>query len=82
MVSPAYGALEKPYVKIVAAFTLPTRVSSLFCSLVSSLTASFAVIVVGVLYSNITSRFVFLRIFDADSVHRLEHVSIIIVIVL
>lgn len=32
-------------------------------------------IVVGVLYANITGRFVFLRIFPVDSVHRLEHVS-------
>lgn len=30
-------------------------------------------IVVGVLYSNITTRFLFLRIFDVDSKHRLEH---------
>jgi len=53
--SPAYGSLEQPYVKVVAAFTLPT------------------VIVVGVLYSNVTSRFIFLRIFSVDSVHRLQH---------
>jgi len=55
MVSPCYGALSDTFVKVVAAFTLPTLIA------------------VGVLYSSITSRFVFLRIFKEDSVHRLEH---------
>lgn len=57
MVSPAYGALVEPYVKAVAAFTMPTLV------------------IVGVLYANITSRFVFSCIFNADSKHRLQNVS-------
>jgi len=30
-------------------------------------------LVVGILYSNVTSRFVFLRIFDVNSKHRLQH---------
>jgi len=55
MVSPAYGALVNPYLKVVAAFTLPT------------------LIVVGVLYSHVTSRFVFARIFPIDSIHRVQH---------
>lgn len=31
--------------------------------------------IVGVLYANVTARFVFLQFFSVDSKHRLEHVS-------